>query len=234
MKNIFKLDEKDIKKLIKWRDGHKEEVRNNRNFAFLEGTIQIPKSNLKVKSKYCYIDFNFIADNKIEFSYGYVADKKVELLSFQYKLLIGSLGRCIDLKTNQILKNINTNVLIEDVIAVFFALNYYAIANKTIKILKPISERKDKTERIKKIGKNSYVTREISLERIIYEGSTGRKNNIPKTVEYHKKEWSVKGFPRHYKNGKVVFIKPSVRKRRIDKNIIIPKEIEETETIYTL
>lgn len=234
MKNIFKLDEKDIKKLIKWRDGHKEEVRNNRNFAFLEGTIQIPKSKLKIKSKYCYIDFNFIEDDKIEFSYGYVADKKIELLSFQYELLIGSLGRCIDLKTNQILKNINTNVLIKDVIAVFFALNYYAIANKTIKILKPISERKDKTERIKKIGKNSYVTREISLERIIYEGSTGRKNNIPKTIEYHKKEWYVKGFPRHYKNGKVVFIKPSVRKRRIDKNIIIPKEIEETETIYTL
>ena len=234
MKNIFKLDEKDIKKLIKWRDEHKEEVRNNKNFAFLEGTIQIPKLKLNIKSKYCYIDFNFVSDNRINFYYGYFSNKKVELLSFQYKLLIGSLGRCIDLKINPILKGINTNVLIEDVIAVFFALNYYAIANKTIKVLKPISERKDKTEKIKKIGKISYVTREVSLERIVYEGSTGRKNNVPKTVEYHKKEWSVRGFPRHYKSGKVVFIKPSSRKRRIDKTIIVPKEIEESERIYTL
>lgn len=234
MKNIFKLDEKDIKKLIKWRDEHKEEVRSNKNFAFLEGTIQIPKAKFNFKSKYCYIDFKFIEDNNIEFSYGYFYDKKIELLSFKYKMLIGSLGRCIDLKINQLLRNINTNVLVEDVIAVFFALNYYSIANRTIKVLKPISERKDKTEKIKTIGKKSYVVKEISLENIIYDGSTGRKKDNTREIEYHTKEWSVKGFPRHYKNGKTVFIKPSTRKRRIDKTIIVPKEIEESERVYTL
>lgn len=240
MKNIFKLDEKDIKKLIKWRDEHKEEVRANTNFSFLDGVIQIPKisdkTKLKIKSKYCYIEFKLITDNRIDFSYGYVGSKKIELISFQYKLLMGSLGRCLELKISPILKGVNTNILIEDVIAVFFALNYYSIANKTIKILKPISERKDRTEKIKKIGKTQYVVNEISLERIQYEGSTGKKKK-DRIIDYHTPEWSVKGFPRHYKSGKTVFIQPSVRKRRVDKAVISPKEIEknvELERVYTL
>ena len=129
----------------------------------------------------------------------------------------------------------NKDVLILDVIALFFALNYYAIANKTIKELKPLHERSSKSEGIKKIGKKTYATKEISLENIRYINNNENKiTRESRLVEYKTDSWSVKGHLRHYKSGKTVFIKPSNRHRQIAESLIKPKEIIEPERVYTI
>lgn len=49
--------------------------------------------------------------------------------------------------------------------------------------------------------------------------------NEKKTEEIHYQtpSWQVRGYVRHYKNGKSIFIQPSVRKRKEIKDIIDAK-----------
>lgn len=237
--DIFKLDKKDVKKLMNWRDNYKSQMRLNTNFAFLEGRILVLLSKKILNFKYHFIDFKILSDKEIKFSCGYIGDDSISVLSFNYKLVVGSMGSCSDVEFTPLMnifdKNITVDDLILDVIALFFALNYYAIANRTIKEIKPLHERKDKNEGIKKIGKKSYATKEVSLENIIYiNNNDNRINEKDRIIEYKKESWSVKGHLRHYKSGKSVFIKPSKRHRKITESIISPKEIIESEKIYTI
>ena len=227
MKSVFKLSSKDIFRLYTWRDHHVEEIRKNRDFAFTEGVIDV-----ELRDTFSKIGFKQI-EGGFNFSYK-ISNRKIFLpmVSFDYKLVEGSLGM-VNMKFKiPALTNAEKEVLINDVISIFFALNYYSLKNRTTKLInkKERSGSPIPTYRTSTHNKDGKA-KSISLENVKYVHSSDNKRDRG-NITYHTKEWSVKGYYRHYKSGKVVFIKPSQRKRGEGK--IVNKDLKDNQRIYTL
>lgn len=58
-------------------------------------------------------------------------------------------------------------------------------------------------------GKNRKVVLNKTIYRVTYDENF--KGYESRTFERHTESWTVSGHPRHYKNGKVIFIKPYVK-----------------------
>ena len=222
MKNVFKLSREDLLKLYMWRDRHADEIRKNRDFAFIEGTIDVGRINTFSRIEFKQIEGGF------NFKYK-VSNRKtfLPMVSFDYKLMEGSLG-VVNVKFKiPALTEAEKEILVNDIISIYFSLNYYSLKNKIIKVTK---EHKNNNS-YKGVPKTNSDSKSISLENVKYISTSDNKRERG-NITYHTKEWNVKGYYRHYKSGKVVFIKPSQRKRASDKiNQTTPK----TESkIYTL
>ena len=222
MKNVFKLSREDVLKLYMWRDRHADEIRKNRDFAFTEGTIDVGTMNTFSRIEFRQIEggfnFKYKASNRKTF---------LPMVSFDYKLVEGSLGM-VNMKFKiPALTESEKEILINDIISIYFSLNYYSLKNKTIKAAK---EHKNDNS-YKSVSKSNNSSKSISLENVKYI-STSDNRRERGNITYHTKEWNVKGYYRHYKSGKVVFIKPSQRKRATNK---IKETSPKTESrIYTL
>lgn len=233
----IRLTVKDVKRLMDWRDnGHKSGLRTNRYFAFPQGEIiVVGTGNEGIMSK---VEFNLVKENTFEFTF-YKSHPKsglVKMCDFTFELLEswGSLGKVIDSSFSKYVDTIKLqNDCIGDVLAVYFVVNYYAIYNKSMKVVKPMSQRASRSEPTRKIGKTKYAVSPIKLTKVVTSNggvvsSDGVKRGF---YQFHKKEWEVRGFIRTYKSGKQVWIKPSTRKRQLETKEIIAFN---DETEYTI
>lgn len=233
----IRLTTKDVNRLIAWRDnGHKTAIRTNRYFAFPKGEIVVVGTgNEGIVSK---VEFNLVKENTFEFAF-YRAHPKnglMKICDFTFELLEswGSLGKVIDTSFSKYIYNPQVQrTHIEDVLAIYFVVNYYAIYNKSMKVVKPMSQRTSRSEPTRKIGKTKYAVSPIKLTKVVTSNggvisSDGVKRGF---YQFHKKEWEVRGFIRTYKSGKQVWIKPSTRKRQLETKEIIAFN---DETEYTI
>ena len=229
------LTTNDVKRLIDWRDnGQVVNVRQNRYFAFEKCEILITDKNKIIN----VISAELIKENLFEFKLKRnLNNELINICDFKFLLSDGwgSIGRVIEEKFYNGTYNayIRKN-FIQDVLAVYFATNYYAISNKTVKVASHISERSSKSEPIKTIGKKKYVIKEKKLTRVIY--SNRNTVDVEKITRgfynYNKVQWEVRGHIRTYKSGKKVWIKPTTRKRKINIEEVKDKTID--NNIYSL
>lgn len=75
----------------------------------------------------------------------------------------------------------------------------------------------------KKIIMDIQTNEDINDTPAMQSAQTDHQRKKPEEIHYQTPSWQVRGYVRHYKNGKSIFIQPSVRKRKEIKDIIDAK-----------
>lgn len=232
----IRITKKDFAKIVEWRDnGRVSEMRRNCYYAFPKGEIEIIEPNGKIINK---IEFNLARERVFEFVlYMTVGKSLKKAVSFEFHLTEswGALGQAYEMQYGDFIDTpALRHMAIQDTVTIFFGINYYAVANKTAKVVKPLSQRASKSEPIRKIGKNKYVVSPAKLTRVVSsEGKVVDANGVKRGFyQFHKEEWEVRGFLRTYKSGKQVWIKPSKRKRQLESKEL-KYSFNDDDTVYT-
>lgn len=78
----------------------------------------------------------------------------------------------------------------------------------------PIYLPKEVTPTKKKIVMDIHTNQDFNMLQACKQATLDRQRKTPEEIHYQTPSWQVRGYVRHYKNGKSVFIQPSVRKRK--------------------
>ena len=135
---------------------------------------------------------------------------------------------------NQYISSLNKKDLIEQTVSfcIFNFLTLFIYLETKIKETKDVrtiikNVKDDKVSNIKKDNSNTTNTNKQNKRSIVnlnlsekiqiqYVGDRKQLSGLKKRYTRHVGSWNVRGYVRHYKNGKVVMVKPHVRGKRKD------------------
>ena len=119
------------------------------------------------------------------------------------------------------LENLTINTYCNAVYFEMYLMELLESRNVTITDLSDIQKvtKVSKPQPKKNKKKSSRVSKEITLnfsdiEKVVYAKP---EVHVPRSYERHTESWEVRGYVRHYKSGKTVFVKPYTKGKKTEK-----------------
>ena len=199
-----------------------EKVNHPENFIFNSYALEVDgKLVLKVnRSEKLYTVFNPNGSIRLRFHLEVNKDFKADSLSGSFIEML-NFNRVPNAQRKKELENLTINTYCNAVYFEMYLMELLESRNVTITDLSDIQKvTKVNKPQPKKNKKNkSRPSKEITLnfsdiEKVVYAKP---EVHIPRSYERHTESWEVRGYVRHYKSGKTVFVKPYTKGKKTEK-----------------
>lgn len=200
-----------------------EKVNHPENFIFNSYGLEVDgKLVLKVnRSEKLYTVFNPNGSIRLRFHLTVGNNFEADSLSGSFIEML-NFNRIPNEQRKKELENLTINTYCNAVYFEMYLMELLESRNVTITDLSDIQKvtKVNKPQPKKNKKKPSRVSKEITLnfsdiEKVVYAKP---EVHVPRSYERHTESWEVRGYVRHYKSGKTVFVKPYTKGKKTGKS----------------